>query len=161
MSRFFAPDTLVGDIELNIQELCVDLENNNVFDVSIENGARGESAYEVWLKEGHTGSREDFIEFLRANTYVHPETHSANMITETEEKQFLTGYEKNIVLTTCIHEQIASSNEWTVIHNLNKYPSVTIVDTVNNIVVGSVQYVSKNILVVKFTAEFSGKVYLN
>lgn len=26
---------------------------------------RGKSAYEIWLGEGHTGSKQDFLNFLR------------------------------------------------------------------------------------------------
>lgn len=32
-------------------------------------GLRGESTYEAWLKEGHTGSIDDFFEWLREPTY--------------------------------------------------------------------------------------------
>jgi hypothetical protein len=59
------------------------------------------------------------------------------------------------------YEQTSSSNEWQINHNLNKKPSVTIVDTGDNVVVGEVQYIDNNNLTVSFNASFSGKAYLN
>ena len=57
--------------------------------------------------------------------------------------------------------QIAALPTWTIVHNLNKFPSVTIVDSSDNIVVGDVVYINKNELKINFTATFSGKAYLN
>ena len=42
-------------------ELCGELEPNNVLEVFIENGARGKSAYEVWIDEGNTGNTTRFL----------------------------------------------------------------------------------------------------
>ena len=121
---------LTADIELENQELCGELEPNNVLEVFIENGARGKSAYEVWIDEGNTGTQQDFLDSL-------------------------------IYSETFIHNQIYSQNEWEVGHNLNKFPSVTIVDSGNNIVIGNVEYIDKNNLIIRFSSEFSGKAYLN
>lgn len=60
-----------------------------------------------------------------------------------------------------IHDQIAPSKTWIITHNLGKFPSVTVVDTANNVVVGSIEYISESQLIVSFIAEFSGKAYLN
>lgn len=62
---------------------------------------------------------------------------------------------------TFIFEQQQASNEWTIVHNLNKFPAVTVVDSANNVVVGDIQYLNANSLRVTFTAVFSGQVYLN
>lgn len=51
--------------------------------------------------------------------------------------------------------------EWTIAHNLGKYPSVTIVDSAGTKVVGDVEYIDENTLKVSFSAAFSGKAYLN
>lgn len=53
------------------------------------------------------------------------------------------------------------SSEWVIVHNLDKYPSVTVVDSAENTVIGEVQYINSNKLIVTFTAPFSGKAYLN
>lgn len=60
-----------------------------------------------------------------------------------------------------VHDQIASSNTWTITHNLNRYPSVTVVDSADNVVVGDIEYKSLNQLVLVFIGSFSGKAYLN
>ena len=46
-------------------------------------------------------------------------------------------------------------------HSLNKYPSVSVVDTGNNLVYGDVQYTSLSNLTITFSADTSGTAYLN
>ena len=60
-----------------------------------------------------------------------------------------------------IHNQIKSSDVWTIQHNLDKYPSVIIVDSSNSVVIGDITFIDKNSIIVSFVAEFSGKAYLN
>ena len=45
---------------------------------------------------------------------------------------------------TYTHEQILSS-KWEIEHKLDRYPSVTIVDTGGNVVMGDVKYIDKTI----------------
>lgn len=59
------------------------------------------------------------------------------------------------------HTQRTSSDTWTINHNLNKYPSVSIVDSSGNVVVGDIRYVDVNTVVLEFKGAFSGKAYLN
>lgn len=49
----------------------------------------------------------------------------------------------------------------TVNHNLNKYPSVTVLDSTGGEVEGDVNYVSLTQLLIQFAAPFSGKVICN
>jgi len=96
--------------------------------------------------------------------YIHPDTHPAEMIVESEERVFLSNQEKTALLSfteSYVHDQIASSAAWTVMHNLSKYPNVTILDSAGTLVIGEIEYISKNILVLRFAAEFSGKAYLS
>lgn len=60
-----------------------------------------------------------------------------------------------------VHNQITTSATWSITHNLNKYPSVSVVDSGKNWVIGDVQYINENQLTVTFNAAFSGKAYLN
>ena len=60
-----------------------------------------------------------------------------------------------------IHNQTVSSSVWSITHNLNKYPSVSVVDSSNEEVIGEVQHTNSNSLTVKFSAPFSGKAFLN
>ena len=65
-------------------------------------------------------------------------------------------YDKNY-----LHIQSVPSNEWNIIHNLNKYPSVSVFDSAGNEVIGDVQYTSLQQLTIKFSGEFAGKATLN
>lgn len=62
---------------------------------------------------------------------------------------------------TYVHTQTVAANIWTVTHNLNKRPSITIVDSGENMVIGDVEYLDLNSLRVMFTNLFGGKCYLN
>lgn len=50
--------------------------------------------------------------------------------------------------------------EWEVVHDLDSYPVVTIIDSSGEEVIGDITYISKQKLKVNFTSEFSGKVIL-
>ena len=50
---------------------------------------------------------------------------------------------------------------WDITHNLDKYPSVTIVDSAGSVVMGDITYTSKSAIKITFSAAFSGKAYLN
>lgn len=63
--------------------------------------------------------------------------------------------------TTYIHEQNIASNQWVINHNLNKKPSITVVDSADNIVMGEENYIDNNTLVIKFKSNFKGRAYLN
>ena len=60
-----------------------------------------------------------------------------------------------------VHTQILAATVWSVVHNLNKYPSVMIVDSGDNVVVGEIQYLSLNSLQITFSVPFGGRAYLN
>ena len=62
---------------------------------------------------------------------------------------------------TTTHTQGSASSTWTVTHNLNKFPSVTIVDSNEEQIFGVVDYQSANTIVLTFSDAISGKAYLN
>lgn len=150
--------------ENNIQ---VNLSPNNEINVQIvgsgPKGRDGLDAYEMWLAKGNEGTIDDFFDSLKGadgNNYIHPDTHSANMIIETEQKQFISLIDK-LKLSGYIHDQIMSSKIWIVNHTLNKFPSVSVVDSGGNLVMGDVTYINTSQLKISFNYEFSGKAYLN
>lgn len=63
--------------------------------------------------------------------------------------------------TTYIHNQIDSQPVWSVTHFLNKFPSVSIVDSAGTVVYGDVDYINNNELTITFGSPFTGKAYLN
>ena len=68
-------------------------------------------------------------------------------------------FEKNFTFT-----QATAASAWVITHNLGKIPSITVVDTTGNIVVGCITLTSgneENELTINFNAPFSGKASLN
>lgn len=59
------------------------------------------------------------------------------------------------------HEQTTPSAEWTITHNLDKRPSVTVVDSGGNEWQTAVEHISNNQCVARFSAPFAGRAYLN
>ena len=62
---------------------------------------------------------------------------------------------------TYVFDQGVAATTWTVTHNLNKYPSVTVVDSAGTTVDCTVTYISSNECQLNFNAAFKGKAYLN
>ena len=59
------------------------------------------------------------------------------------------------------HVQSSASTTWTVAHNLDKKPSVTIVDSADNVVIGQISHTNNNNLTITLSAPTSGKAYIN
>lgn len=59
------------------------------------------------------------------------------------------------------HTQGTASATWTINHNLDFYPNITVVDSGGTIVEGEISYTSRNQVVLTFSASFSGKAYLS
>jgi hypothetical protein len=59
-----------------------------------------------------------------------------------------------------IHYQPSTASVWTINHNLNRFPSVTVVDSAGSVIEGAIQYDSNNSITLTFSLPFSGKVYL-
>ena len=64
--------------------------------------------------------------------------------------------DKNFVFT-----QGTASTVWNIQHDLNKFPSVSVVNNNNVLMYGETTYVDTNNLTINFSAGFSGKAYLN
>lgn len=62
---------------------------------------------------------------------------------------------------TYVHYQRMQSNTWEIQHDLDKYPSVSVVDSANTTVVGDIHYIDTNKVIVTFSAPFSGKAFCN
>lgn len=62
---------------------------------------------------------------------------------------------------TFLFTQGTASKVWVITHDLNKYPSVTVMDSGGSIIVGDVVYDSVNQITVSFSAEFAGTATLN
>lgn len=90
---------------------------------------------------------------------IHFETSADQVITDND-NQFISSKEKEII-KGYVHNQLMSSVLWEMNHSLNKFPSVTVVDSAGSIVIGDIIYINENNLQIKFTSQFAGKAYLN
>ena len=60
-----------------------------------------------------------------------------------------------------IHDQGLPSATWSVSHGLNKFPAVVAVDSAGSVVVGQINYIDLNNIIINFNASFSGSAYVN
>ena len=67
----------------------------------------------------------------------------------------------NVGDKTFVYTQDAPSTLWNVQHNLDKLPSVSVVNNNNVAMYGEVIYIDQNNLQIEFSAGFSGKAYMN
>jgi hypothetical protein len=64
-------------------------------------------------------------------------------------------------LVSYIHNQLASTDSWTVTHNLSFYPNVTVYDSSGSMVEGSVTHINEKSLTITFSSSLAGKAYLS
>jgi hypothetical protein len=62
--------------------------------------------------------------------------------------------------TNFTFSQMSASTVWTIPHNLGWFPPVTIVNEEGDVVYGDVNYASNDVVIVTFSAAFSGIAYL-
>lgn len=60
-----------------------------------------------------------------------------------------------------IYEQAIPSDTWVINHNLNTRPSIAVVDSAGDTVIGSETYNDDNTVTITFASAFSGSAYLN
>lgn len=75
---------------------------------------------------------------------------------EWEEIEAIKGTDKNY-----LHTQTTASDTWVITHNLNKYPSITVIDSTGAEVIGEIQYDSLNQVTITFAGAFKGFATLN
>lgn len=66
----------------------------------------------------------------------------------------------HVRLSGFVYDQVTPESIWTILHNLNKFPSVTTVDSAGEKVMGNVHYDNKNQVTISFSGAFSGQAYL-
>lgn len=59
------------------------------------------------------------------------------------------------------HIQAVASDEWLVVHNLEKQPAVSVIDSSGAEVEGCVEHVDSNTIRIRFSANFAGTATLN
>ena len=62
---------------------------------------------------------------------------------------------------TYVWGQSEPKSVWEIDHPMNKYPTVTVVDSAGSVVYGDIEYLSESSIKITFSSGFSGQVYLN
>ena len=62
--------------------------------------------------------------------------------------------------STVVHDQASASATWTITHNQGRYPSIDIIDSSGNHVIGDIKHNSINQLVATFDNAFAGKAII-
>lgn len=90
---------------------------------------------------------------------------SMSISTDSNKIYFDVSDDKRIVVgekcETYVHNQTTVSDTWNIKHNLQKFPSITVIDTAGTQVIGKIEYVDENNIKLSFSSAFSGKAYLN
>ena len=61
---------------------------------------------------------------------------------------------------TVVHDQASASATWTINHNQGRYPSIDIIDSAGNHVIGDIKHNSLNQVVATFDNAFAGKAII-
>ena len=67
----------------------------------------------------------------------------------------------NAAVAGFVHTQAVAAAVWTITHNLNRHPSVTVIDSAGDLVFGDVHYVNTNQITVTHGGATGGVAYLN
>lgn len=107
-------------------------------------GAPGLSAYQLAVSEGYVGTMAEWLASLEGEQGEKGE-------------QGLPG----LAGANFVHTQSVPSDEWVIKHDLNRFPSVTVVDSAGSVVCMEESYDSPNQVTLRSSAAFSGKAFLN
>lgn len=147
-------------IEEQIRNINLGNENNIIIDFP-PNIKHGELSFTILGRVTH--NEESKIIYDRkviTTTYSLRITKSflnQDNLDETKENEIIAkGADKFFIF-----DQLTSSSEWLINHNLEKYPSVTIIDSAGTNVIGDIIYIDNNNLKIIFSSKMSGKAYLN
>lgn len=122
-------------------------------------GAPGASAYQIAVRNGFKGTEQEWLASLKGSGnggYDDAEIRNEILNIKNQIGNLSSGSDSNYV-----HNQSQSLDTWSITHNLNKYPSVTVIDSAGSKVEGSVTYISNEEIKIEFSSPFSGKAILN
>jgi len=138
-------NTLVGEAIMIAQ--CDDLNNFGIYKfISIIPVAGNPNFFDIEIEavNAHGSILQDkFYAFAVYPGFVNPDI------------------DPNVGDKNFVYTQLVASAVWNVVHNLDKFPSVSVVDDDQNQVFGSVVYNTVNDLTITFNGAFSGKAYIN
>lgn len=162
---FFIPDFGGDNLSLeNITQLCIsktsttgkDVERfyRDMFDKKFRLASIDEPSHFVDLKVTTILDNQPLTGYLKISVTVEEASGTLNA-------GDLYAFSAINLSDTFVFTQESVSKVWSIEHNLNKYPAVTVVDSGDNVLYTEVEYIDKRNLEVRFEASTSGKAYLN
>lgn len=138
-------------------------------------GVPGASAYQIAVRNGFKGSEKEWLKSLKGSgsggtsdyndldnkpdlSIYSLKTEVTDLIADIETR--INGLARGSDLNY-IHNQSQPLDTWSITHNLNKYPSVTVIDSAGSTVEGTITYISNEEIKIEFSSPFSGKAILN
>lgn len=123
------------DVEGQENQFYINTSNNAIYYFDGENFVELEGTSINGLKERVTTNEQD-IAVLK--------------------EKIIEGADKNYIF-----KQMTPADTWTIVHNLGKFPSITVVDSAGTVVVGEIILQTTEQAVISFNGAFSGKAYCN
>ena len=111
-------------------------DNNGILRLVGKISSNGLSAYQIAVQNGYVGTEQQWLASLQ-------------------------GSGGGGSIQNYVHQQAIPSDTWIINHNLGFKPNVSIVDTVDDEVEGSIKYTNLNTITITFALSFSGKAYLS
>lgn len=152
---FNVKDWVSGDIHLDNFNIVVDtkIKRNNL-EITIETPRIAQEDIEKYIREHNEDeAAHPYIQGLISGEVSARENADIDLQTQINEISILAnGY---------VHEQGIASDVWVIEHNLNKYPSVSVVDSAENEIIAEIEYINSNIIEVRLKGASKGKAYLN
>lgn len=135
--------------EINIEDTTYTLEINptDTFEIQLnEQGPQGD--------RGYTGN--GIVKTEKTATIGNVDTYTITYTNGNTDTFTVTN-----APSTFVFEQGIASDTWVIEHNLNKRPSVTVVDTAGTVFTASVEYNNDNVCTVYINGATKGIAYLN
>lgn len=155
------PAIKIGDGQSFVQDLpFINESNDTVQFITTTEGLVGELNHLYINTNSQTaliwnGTNFEELESSSINNLKYRMTQAENNIADLQQ-EVIHSTDKHYV-----HKQSTASSEWTIVHNLGKFPSITVVDSAGTVVVGEIILQTTEQAVISFNGAFSGKAYCN
>lgn len=167
-ATFNIEERIPADVEFNSQErnpvdTCFEMNERTPVEatfqvegkVSYHNQLKGRNVADCHPKDSITGLTEDLDNLDGA---INNETLERQQEDENLQSQITS---ISTIANGYVHEQGIASSIWLINHNMNKYPSVSVVDSAENSLIVEVEYIDKNNVKIKMNGASKGRAYLN
>ncbi len=175
-TRTFVPDAETGVVSMDLVPNSTIVPSGTVYELSVVvNGRRQEIlfiAVPVALDEDDPAETYDVYGVLTDPPAAVASSALASHVDVAAQPDPHPQYATDVALVahaatahggagSYVHTQAVPSDTWSIAHNLNFYPNVSVLDNLGRVVEGDVAYPTINTVTLQFSAAFSGVAYLS